>query len=239
MTEENIVGWVEEAKEIDPWVFTSLALPSVDVGEKVSFTPIYIDINVNAPMVEPIEYTDIMIDCETLGLGKRPYIVEIGVVAFNRDLPIAEEYEAQDFYARIDPKAPGNGDITPSTVYWWMDQGAQAISRVFLQEGERVTLEHALRELAIWLKPLGSKVRIIANPSHADITWLESHYEALGMPVPWTYSQVRCDRTMREDAYALGFKSKQTATGVEHSALDDALNQANLYSEIWQWLKNK
>ena len=185
----------------------------------------------------------IMIDTETLSAAPNPMIVSIGAVQFD-----PESFEIhKSLYLPIDLLGYGQTqhrfDIDPGTVLWWMNQEQEARDRTFgdkvvlapySQSEGRYSLISALSVLSSFCKERQtSEADVVAwsNDETADLVWLEHAYRVYGEIPPWNYRGHRCQRTIREVSYRMGWDEEALAfaeeyRGVKHNAADDAILQA-------------
>ena len=174
------------------------------------------------------EFTDIMIDLETLGTVPGCAIVSIGAVAFN-------EFGMHEigFYRAIQiPEWDTPGD-TPDglhkdagTIKWWKDQSPAAL-KVF-HEG-RFSTRSAISELARYIAEFG-KPRVWGNGADFDnpIIAVAAHKVGLSPKDVWAGYNGRCYRTVKNQ-----FKDiKLARVGTYHNALDDARSQAQHLVDI-------
>ena len=156
-----------------------------------------------------------MVDIETLGLKKPAPIFEIGYVVFD---------EKGNIYAQrqididlLDCMFETGFMPNKNTLDWWREQeynpneapSRQSLS-VALNMLSNAIAEHEVQE--IW-----------ANSPQFDLEHLETHYDAVGIPVPWTHKMPRDYRTMKA---VLGWNGKDQAAD-QHNALADATHQTS------------
>lgn len=194
---------------------------------------------------EPV-FTDLMIDCETLSLAPRPYILSIAVGAFN-----ALDLSGCRFWSTslVGPQ-PG-ADIDADTVRWWLEQDratliealggpAQKIPGLSTdREGKEITLREFLVEAITSIATINPERIWVRGIDHF---WLENHFKALGLKAPWKYNQVvdlRSVETAAKLAGYPGYNEPEGASGPRHSALADVVYQINATRSVMQWLKTK
>lgn len=175
---------------------------------------------------------DVVLDLETMGRGHHAAIIEIGAVAFDRStLELIPAENGGEFSALItlDSVVKTGGTLTPDTIMWWMQQSDAARSRF-----ADAVMPHnqALWRFKNWLSLLASGCAgidgtlngIWGNGAVFDNVILASAFEREGIPVPWTYKQDRCYRTMRAEFSHI---EQDEWIGIYHSGVDDARNEAN------------
>lgn len=162
----------------------------------------------------------VMFDLETLGLTPGSAIVSIGAAAF---YPTLDGTAEPSFYQVIDVMSCILAGLTVSsdTAEWWSKQSSAA--KAALQGQSTMPLSLALESFSSWLSQF-DEPPLWSNGPASDVAWLEAAYRAVGLPVPWRYSQARDLRTIREAA-GLTNLSLERQGFVEHNALHDALYQ--------------
>lgn len=159
-----------------------------------------------------------MIDIETLGLEPGVVVLSIGAVKFSED-----GVEEEGFYRNISLESCTDAglEIDPGTLVWWLNRDEEA--QHCLTGGD--PLSEVLYDLCSFYSDCEE---IWANSPSMDCSVLEAAYEAIGESEPWTYKEERDFRTLA----ALYPEEDFEQEGVEHDALDDAVHQAKVASEI-------
>lgn len=181
-------------------------------------------------------YTDIMIDCETFALGPRPMILSIAAVVFNANEPVQTYDEILgnphiEAFPSLTEQTALRRDIQPSTVLWWMTQDDAA--RKSVSDVSREPVQDALARIR---GLIGPDTRVWSNGATADIVWLSTLAQECGAPIPWSYKQERCYRTV--DAMFRGSMEK-TEPRIPHNALHDAVAQAHTLLRIFEEMRAK
>lgn len=156
----------------------------------------------------------IVLDLETMGKGPRAAITAIGAAM------VMHNTVASTFYRKVDlaSSAAMGGEITPSTVEWWLMQDVDARTAM-VQPG--MHLATALCDLRDFIGREPSY--IWGNGCMFDNAILLSAYEMCAIEAPWDYRRDRDLRTL----LALYPKAKDIEfTGTIHNAQDDAVHQA-------------
>jgi hypothetical protein len=172
----------------------------------------------------------IMIDLETMGTRYDAPVLAIGAVYFNPDTGETGD----QFYQAVDiASAFRFGNATGDTVRWWMQQGDAARAAAI---AGRASLPDALTAFRLFCR---DQPIVWGNGATFDISILEYAFEqATDSRAPWSYSDVRDCRTVKDIGSHLGIETRMNAAeGVPHHALDDARFQAGWVSAIWQALK--
>ena len=157
----------------------------------------------------------IFLDLETLALGTRPAIVQIGLVVFDADR-IVEGHRWEVDYSE-DIRA--GGEVHGSTLQWWQAQpeAARWVLTAPVQEPPAVALR-AVVDIAKRCSPAGYWANGI------DWIWLESmwrRYDPCPFPVP--YNEIRDMRTLRKTVGRGLEVERERDPATMHDALQDAL----------------
>lgn len=177
---------------------------------------------------QPKQYTQVMVDLETLGRDYDAVFVSIGACEFD---PKTGEI-GRTFYQNVDWQSSLDEGRTldAGTLEWWMSQEKEALGAI-LAPG--IPLVEALLNFAEWL-PVSEDLGIWANGPNFDIGKLETAYGIKN--IPWPYWSPRCVRTISQLAEGLVGKHDMPFEGTQHNALDDAIYQATYVSKMYQAL---
>jgi hypothetical protein len=159
----------------------------------------------------------VMIDLETLATSWDAIVVSIGAAKWNANK--IDEGGAFYFVLDLDDQHELGRRKDDRTVAWWSQQTAQARA-VF--DAERRPTPEVLNEFTLWLGP--GNVKIWGNGADFDCSIWGSLYDSFGMKRPWSYSNNRCYRTLKN--IARPGHNLPPRGGTHHNALDDALHQA-------------
>ena len=173
----------------------------------------------------------IMLDLETMGNGNNATIVAIGAVEFLLPGRVREHWEIklQEFYQKVDLESSVKAgmQIDTSTILWWMKQSDEARKSTF--EGDTMPLGDACHRFAGFVNNVSGHnekdVAVWGNGATFDNVIIRSAFKAVGLPVPWSFRNDKCYRTVIN----LLPKERQPAferSGTSHNALDDAITQA-------------
>lgn len=164
---------------------------------------------------------DIMLDLETLGSNPGSVIVSIGAVKFSPKKGITDK-----FYIVIDPQSCVDVGLTiqASTVMWWLQQGEE--SRLAITKNG-VSLKAALFLFSNWVGDHGANVW--GNGATFDNVLLADAYRAASVKRPWSHTDDRCYRTIKNLNPGIAIRR----SGTQHNALDDAISQANHLIQIF------
>jgi hypothetical protein len=159
-------------------------------------------------------YTDIMIDIETLSVKPNAQVLSIGAVAFD-PFEITTDFSNNpklDLLLNIDEQA--NRDVQDETIWWWSMREPEVQARIFSETG-RTSVNDALDQLIkfCWLKD-----RIWAQGVTLDITVLTNLFEERNKGIPWKYHTVRDSRTLL-DLFPV------TQPPVTHDSIQDCFRQ--------------
>ena len=172
-----------------------------------------------------MNYTDVMVDLETLGTAPGSVILSIGAVAFNADTP--ESSWSQFYSAPILQASCTDLGLTvdDATVTWWRARVNETTDlRNFYEDTENayrsMHLAVAITDFKRWF-PTGAA--LWGNGANFDNVLLRGAFKACRVPAPWAYYDDACYRTMKNR-----FKTQVPAPrfqGLKHDALADALHQ--------------
>jgi exodeoxyribonuclease VIII len=160
---------------------------------------------------------NIMLDLETMSTKNNAVIVSIGAVFFDkREL-------GDEFYIVLDVREQQQmgRHISADTMRWWLDQSAEARS-VFKESG--VAAAKGLLMFNEFVSKSSGRPIMWGNGSDFDNAILGSLHDDLGMPRPWSFSDNRCYRTLKNVVQPVG--NLPIRAGTYHNALDDAKYQA-------------
>lgn len=178
----------------------------------------------------------LMIDLETMGNKPTAPIIAIGAVLFE---PTTGEL-GPEFYAVVDLESSLVFDAVadPSTILWWMKQGAEA--RAAITSDNRVHITNALGGLRRLIDDncILKDLQVWGNGATFDNVITRASFERHGMYCPWQFWNDRDVRTIVELGRAVGFNPRDEIPfeGDMHNALADARHQAKYVSAIWQRL---
>lgn len=186
------------------------------------------------------QFSEIMVDLETLGTTPTASILSIGAVKFNlTDLDTEEDLQSPErcFYVEIissDWTSHGRV-IEADTVEWWMKQSEEA-RKIFADRPEKLSAVTALAMFYKFVSENSEKVRLWANGINFDTVLLRNLVAAIGtklpsFPVPyWSEMDVRTLVKLAENFGGMN-RSSVKKIGVHHNALDDARYQVLLVQE--------
>jgi len=166
------------------------------------------------------DFTDVMVDIETLGTAAGSVVLSIGAVAFSEDTPEAEWGMLRSSPISVASCRSYGLTLDESTLAWWL--GQEDAARKLLTDAlasDAASLEQSLAVFSSWFP---SKARLWGNGADFDNALLAAAFRAVGARPPWNYSDSRCFRTMKrvfDNVPAPEFQ------GVRHDALADALHQ--------------
>lgn len=178
------------------------------------------------------EMNHLMLDLETLGVGERPVITNIGAVVFNIQDGVVAEFSCNLDWA--EQQAYGR-EIDASTVKWWLKQSNEAQIEL-TSSVDAISLWDALEKLSRFYE-VNMCQAIWGNGALADIRWINTAYATSAYSKKfkqWQFYQEFCYRTMK----AMHPKVDIPFEGTEHNALDDARHQAKVLIEILKGIGN-
>lgn len=166
---------------------------------------------------------NVMIDLETMSTKSDAAIVAIGAVKFDANGIKDKINIVVDLKSSVDQF----GHLDANTILWWMKQAPAA--RDILTNTEGLHIIDALNMLSSFI---GKDDRVWGNGATFDNVVLKSAYDNCSIPVPWKYYNNMCYRTLKN----LVPDVKLIRSGIHHSALDDAMSQANHLVAIMEQL---
>jgi len=176
-----------------------------------------------------VSFTDYSLDIETMGVGPRAVICQIGICEFDRHSGLIEESTCID--VDIESCVEIGGTLSTNTIAWWAKQ-KQGFS--YADKNNVVDIESALHILFdfIWDKEDGDPKPFWVKGPHFDIAILEFYYDHFELQNPWKYNKVRDMRTLIDI-----YNNPSFAYEITHNALDDATNQAMAISMMLRGIK--
>lgn len=159
----------------------------------------------------------IMLDIETAATDSNAAILSIGACRFS------EAGIDDTFHIGIKTKdSQREGfSVDIETLLWWMDQTKEAQDSWRRLEN-RTTVAGALHEFSRWVNLRNLPACMWGNGSDFDCVVLGNAYSRMSIGRPWSYSRNRCYRTIKNMATDI----KMQRVGTHHSAVDDAVSQA-------------
>jgi hypothetical protein len=175
--------------------------------------------------------TNLMIDLETLSTAVDAVILQIGLVPFelNGDGP-----SSPGILIQVDPTTclDAGFRVDWPTIHWWIMQ-EQAAREALPRPGQGVSLYEALMTVQNYIAALYPPLLYVwSNGANFDIPILANAFRTLGMPEPWHYASARDTRTLS----MLAQNAVRPKRGVNHNALDDAINQVYWVQNMWREL---
>jgi len=164
---------------------------------------------------------NLMIDLETLSTEPNAAILSIAAKPFLHSEP------RETFYMRLDPLqydaySPAYS-VCQDTINWWDKQHPAARREVF---GGTESILTAMTAFSFYCISLDAQIIPWSKGSDFDLPILANAFDQCNIPIPWKYDDHRCFRTLDK------LMSKNWPTepfkGTKHSALDDAIHQAEL-----------
>jgi DNA polymerase III epsilon subunit-like protein len=163
----------------------------------------------------------IVIDLETLGLKPGCRIISIGATDLNLNTV---------FYAKVDPE-DFRFSVDTDTVEWWAKQKDELVEETF---SGTETIDSVLTRFSEYLSQFGEDFFVWGNAASFDLKILETAYEICNVPVPWSYKQEMCYRTLKN----LFPEIKTIKPITPHHALDDAIAEAKTLELYLERIKN-
>lgn len=165
---------------------------------------------------------NVMLDLETMGTSPDSVILSLGACFFDK------EEVGDGIYLVLDreEQKQANRRVSEDTMIWWDNQSNEART-VF--DAPQTPVAHALSGFAQFIELYADdpkKVCVWGNGSDFDNIMLGTLYDLWGIKKPWSYSNNRCFRTLKNIALAFDSHDLPVREGTAHNALDDAVFQA-------------
>jgi len=172
-----------------------------------------------------------MIDLETLSLGTKAIVTEVGLVLF-------DPYNngmlggSHSWLLQMKPQMRQH-DI--ETWQWWLEQSDEARKKMAVRDKDRMPIDHFFEHFGHinWADIKG----VWANGLNFDVPILTSFFTDFGREVPWHYRTPRDYRTICWLADLP--KDQQVKPALAHSAESDAIAQAltvqRAFAKIHGW----
>mgnify|MGYP002351095440 FL=1 len=167
--------------------------------------------------------THLMLDFETLGQRPTSAVLSLGAVIFTQK----ELLKTAEWFFNPDEQLKRGRTIDYSTIQWWMTQKDEARA-IFKSEARAITTLDAFGvEFVKFLEsrkvnPWGCGADFDL-PIFDDIWRRSIRHASATPPEVWKFWDVRCYRTLKA---LTGCDKLAVRKGVHHSALDDAIHQA-------------
>lgn len=179
-----------------------------------------------------MQFTDVMIDIETLGSNPRAPIIQIGACGFNLNsgevgAPFSVLVKPDFSYTRPDE----------ATLAFWLKQDDAARLHVAKCVEEGLRAEEAIGRMGIYYSDIGVPSNVWAMPPSFDIVILEHTASHFGLRMPWRYDATRDLRTLERLCGAS--RDDRTQATVKHDAGADAAAQASTTIKYFRRLMGK
>lgn len=169
-----------------------------------------------------LKYPHVVIDLETLALVPNACVVQIGLthISPGNGLSVHGDGSSTSLDVDITDQFMRGGQIDSATARWWKSQ--EAYSKVFNTD-DRCSMFTALREIS---SPgyFNKETRVWSNGKDFDLSILAFWFGVYKLPIPWNFRLTRCWRQVYQRHKATVKNEKR---GIEHLAVDDAINCAN------------
>ena len=170
-----------------------------------------------------------MVDIETGARTNNAAILSIGACLFHPSF-LTTNYNKREWRISTESNIVYMRDFSQDTLAWWEKQGHEARQIAF---SGTTPLENALQELYIFSQPAK---KIWACDPDFDVNILVDACEATKTPWNFPFWARMSVRTIKWLAYPDG--GAPTIEGTAHSAIDDAIFQADLVSNCYAKINN-
>lgn len=172
----------------------------------------------------------VMWDIETLDLGSRSVITQIGFIGRDLADPETTIREVHE-YLPAEPQLALNRTMSFSTILWWMKQSDEARLKFVESTGndfdELLALVRSVITKFDKLVNQFDDYEVIAQGPQFDIVNLETLFSDCGQKVPWSYNKVVDLRTLARYADVTKENFPRPERFVAHNAIEDCR---------WQWM---
>jgi hypothetical protein len=191
-------------------------------------------------------YSETMLDLETLSVDSDAAIISLGAVHFN----LEDNNTALDYLANSDGRimygvvrlddAMKWGKTDASTLKWWLNQSEEARG-IFKFGCPTEYLRTMLVYFNDFMKINNEQARNIwGNGSGFDCVVIENAYKKQQLEMTWRFTQQRDLRTIKDLAKRINPKvNNELDVGTRHNALDDAIKQVLLVQRYYRVIINK
>jgi hypothetical protein len=189
----------------------------------------------------------LMLDVESLDLGPRAVLLQVGIIAFPLDDP-ETEMRRVDQYLPVQPQIALGRSVSWDTIRWWIEQAATTpkIQERFIDNSgndmdELTALVRSVhRKLTEIIDSVGrANVELWAKGPQFDVVNLETLFADCGLDTPWPYD---CVMDLRTTMRLAGVSSKtgdiDTSGIVPHVAISDSQFQIRCYVEAMKRLRS-
>lgn len=179
---------------------------------------------------------NIMIDIETMGTTSSAAIIAIGAAFFD----LYSGKTGKHFYVTVSLSdcLLKKAQVDADTIYWWLQQSEEARMAVIKNQGAAFSLDESLVNFTVYLKENScpENLRVWGNGPAFDNVILRNAYALCHLDCPLMFWNDRDVRTILDIGKGLGFDAKKEVPfmGIPHHALDDALHQIKMVTEVWK-----
>lgn len=185
-----------------------------------------------------MDYTDLMIDLETLGTAPGSIFTQIGLCAFRAEPDAGNLMESRNIFVDMDSALRHGLKVNGSTLRYWLRE--KDAPRLMMADEVGTSLTSALLGLSSWVQGRfgrpehgSSLLRVWGYGPSFDIALLDYAAEITELKLPWEHGQIRCVRTMKE----LFPGAHRPDPVIGHVGEDDAIAQAYWVQNMWREFK--
>ena len=169
--------------------------------------------------------THFMFDLETLDTLPTSVVLSIGAVEFDPKAGTVNEKNGLLLFPSIQEQIDSGRTISAETLIWWVGQSDAAKTDWVKRSRKKVGwCCDAVRK---WVGTPYPKPKVWGNGAGFDITIMESFFNYTA--IPWKFYNIRDTRTL----WDIHPYDKDKKGPVAHTALDDAIAQAERVCESW------
>jgi len=164
---------------------------------------------------------NLMIDLETLSLQPDAAIIAIGATTFASFDIVPINFMQSCGYSSTETYPAFHYDA--ATIAWWEKQPAEARKQLDYTGTMHGLVYDFHKFLTLLSITCNYELVVWSNGANFDIPILEHAFRVFNIPIPWSYRNVRCYRTL---AALFPEVPAPERIGTAHRAIDDAINQA-------------
>lgn len=179
------------------------------------------------PLPDPSGFNNVMLDLETLGVTPGSIVLSIGAVEFNES-NLGNTFHMGIF---VESSVLAGMTVDASTAMWWISQTMPAQQAILNITADAATLPSVLGRFSVAFPDWKTK-KIWANGAAFDFPILSAAYKAVGMIVPWRYSNEMDMRTIKGCVGKQRWDALKEPPTIAHDGLADAISQARSLQKV-------
>lgn len=164
----------------------------------------------------------VMVDIETLDITSSAQLLQIGAVSST----------GETFTVNVEMGNTAVYRVSPATLQWWVDDAKRAQKLASMKQNAK-PIPAALVAFTEWLEKVQSD-ELWCNGASFDFPIIAHAYESWSMPLPWSYKQLRCYRTLLSlyPKELVSTVKEKISNSAPHDALSDAVYQLAVMRQL-------